>query len=306
LRELIDGTAYGPLDGHHYEHGWTGDYLSACLHSDLGKRRQNNEDSCLLCVPEDTELLGRLGMMFAVADGMGGATAGEYASRMALNVLAQRYYEGDGDGPAPRALAAALKQANLEVFEEAEVNPVLSGMGTTVSALVVVGDWAYIAQVGDSRVHQHRPGAGLLQVTRDHSLVAEQVRNGLISEEEAETHSLKNLITRAVGIKTVVEVDLFAVRLEVGDTLLLCSDGLSNMVSDAAIAEILAGRDLKHATDRLVQDALDAGGTDNITALTVRVIAPPVPCERQDGAELVTLGPPPGFWARIRRALGAG
>lgn len=302
MKELIAGAEFGPLDGHHYRHAWEGAYLSACLLSDLGKRRHNNEDSCILCVPEDTALRDSRGMLFAVADGMGGATAGEYASRMALNVLVHRYYENT-EGSIPRTLRAALEQANLEVFEEAEVNPVLSGMGTTVSAMVILGNWAYAAQVGDSRVYQYRPGTGLLQVTRDHSLVAEQVRNGLISEEEAESHSLKNLITRAVGIKTTVDVDLFSVPLAEGDTLLLCSDGLSNMVSDAAIEEILAGSDLQRVTESLVHDALDGGGTDNITAVTVRVTAPPKAVEHQEGAEVVSM-PEQGFWWKLKHAFG--
>ncbi len=302
MKELIAGAKFGPLDGHHFQHHWEGAGLQACLLSDLGKRRKNNEDSCILCVPEDDRIREKRGMVFALADGMGGATAGEYASRMALNVLVHRYYEGEDDS-IPRSLKVAIERANLEVFEEAEVNPALSGMGTTVSAMVILGDWAYIAQVGDSRVYLHRPETGLLQVTRDHSLVAEQVRNGLISEEEAESHSLKNLITRAVGIKTNVDVDLFSVQLKKGDTLLLCSDGLSNMVSDAAIEETLAGSDLKGGTESLIRDALNAGGTDNITVVTVRVTATPASSACQEGAEAVAM-PRPGFWKRLRRALG--
>lgn len=303
MRDLVAGAEFGPVDGHNYTHHWSAGPLAACLRSDVGKRRKNNEDSCILCVPEDKDLREAKGLLFAVADGMGGATAGEYASRMALNVLTAVYYESEGDS-VPDALKHAVEQANLEVFEESEVNPVLSGMGTTVSAIVLWGEWVYIAQVGDSRVYQCRNGQGLTQLTRDHSLVAEQVRNGMITEEEAESHSLKNLITRAVGIKTMVEVDLFAVHVAEGDTLLICSDGLSNMVSDAAIEETLALPDLVKATESLIENALESGGTDNVTAVTLRLSGAPAEGQLQASDAVEIIEPPKrGFWHAFRRFL---
>ena len=268
------------------------------LLSDVGKRRKNNEDSCLFCAPQENDCRYTHGMLCAVADGMGGASAGEYASRMALQVLAKTYFDNPADN-IPTALHRALETANLQVFEEAEINPIYSGMGTTVSALVIHGDWAYIVQVGDSRVYLLRERSGIHQLTEDHSLVAEQVRNGLISEAEARTHSLKNLITRAVGIKESVKIDSFAVQLRRGDTLLLCSDGLSNLVTDEEIAQLLSHGDLNIGTRQLIEHALDGGGTDNITALTVRITETLRSTQQQQGAKEVNISAS-GFFQKLR------
>ena len=297
--ELVPRTEYGPLDGRNFEHGWRGPYLQSHLLSDVGKKREKNEDSCIMCIPEPATLADERGMMFAVADGMGGASAGEYASRMALHTLNSAYFKGPAQ-PIPTALRAAVESANEKIFEESENNPEYSGMGTTVSAVVVQGDWAYIAQVGDSRVYLLRERSGIHQLTHDHSLVAEQVRSGLISEEEARNHALKNLITRAVGIKESVRVDLFAIHLKPQDTLLICSDGLCNMVSDSDIAAALALGDLKYCTRKLVEQALEGGGIDNITAVTLRVTSPPPRREMQPGAEEVELSST-GLLGRLRK-----
>lgn len=288
MSDLTPLTAYGPLDGKNYDYNWRGNFLEACLLSDVGKKRQNNEDSCLMCAPESAELEQTRGLLFAVADGMGGASAGEHASRMALQMLAQNYYSAFGVS-APLALRDALDRANGRIFEEAAMNPLYSGMGTTVSAMIIIGHWAYIAQVGDSRIYLHRDSMGIQQLTRDHSLVAEQVRNGIISEEEARNHSLRNLITRAVGIKDRVKIDLFALRLLQGDTLLICSDGLSNMVEDRQIATDMAMPDLREATRCLIKDALDGGGSDNITTVTVRVTEEPPHSDLEEGAEQIRI-----------------
>lgn len=297
--DLIPRTEYGPLDGRNFEHGWRGPYLQSHLLSDVGKKREKNEDSCIMCVPEPAELASDRGMLFAVADGMGGASAGEHASRMALHLLCNTYFKGQPQ-PVPIGMRTAVEAANEKIFEESEENPEYSGMGTTVSAVVVLGDWAYIAQVGDSRVYLLRERSGIHQLTHDHSLVAEQVRSGLISEEEARNHALKNLITRAVGIKETVRVDLFAVHLKLQDTLLLCSDGLCNMVSDSEIAAALALGDLKYCTRKLVEQALEAGGTDNITAVTLRVTGPPPKRDLHQGAEEVELNAT-GLLGRLRK-----
>lgn len=286
--DLVPRTECGPLDGRNYEHGWRGPYLQSHLLSDVGKKREKNEDSCMMCVPEPAAVAEERGMLFAVADGMGGASAGEYASRMALHTLNTAYFKG-AQQPVPIALRAAVESANEKIFEESEINPAYSGMGTTVSSMIVLGDWAYIAQVGDSRVYLLRERSGIHQLTHDHSLVAEQVRSGLISEDEARNHALKNLITRAVGIKENVRVDLFAIHLKQHDTLLLCSDGLCNMVSDSEIAAALALGDLKFCTRKLVEQALEGGGIDNITAVTVRVTGAPPKRNMHEGAETVEL-----------------
>jgi len=297
LNDLIPGAVAGPPDGRNFEASWYGDYLQAHLLSDVGKKRQKNEDSCLMCVPKNPVLADERGLFFSVADGMGGASAGEFASRMSLRAMHTAYYTGPRQ-PIPAALREALEDANQCVFEEAEVNPDYAGMGTTVSVVLIDSDWAYIAQVGDSRVYLLRERAGIRQITEDHSLVAEQVRNGVLSEAEAENSSFKNLITRAVGIKAEVDVDLFALRLIQGDTLLICSDGLCNMVSDAEIADCLAGGDLKLGTRKVVDLALANGGSDNITAVAVRVIDTPPHSSLQAGAREVSI-PAGGFLRRM-------
>lgn len=299
MEDLVPLTDFGPLDAKQYEYGWQGEYLEAYMISDVGKKREKNEDSCILTAPSSPDLTERRGVMLAVADGMGGASAGEYASRMTLNVLSHEYFESP-NSTVPKAMRTALEAANARVFEESEVNPSLSGMGTTCSAMVVYGDWAYIAQVGDSRVYLLRERSGMHQLTHDHSLVAEQVRSGLISEEEARTHTLKNLITRAVGIKEGVKVDLFALELQRGDTFLICSDGLSNMVSDAQIAETMAIEDLRTNAHELVNLALAGGGTDNITAVVLRVNETPPKSPMQDGAQEIRLSPSSVF-SKLRR-----
>lgn len=299
MEELISHTEYGPVDGRGYECVWEGDYVEVCLCSDVGKKREKNEDSCILTAPNDPEALRERGLLFAVADGMGGASAGEYASRMALNMLSSAYYSGPRL-PIPAALRSAIEAANGKVFEEAELNPAFHGMGTTVSAVVLHGDNAYIAQVGDSRVYLLRERAGIHQLTKDHSLVAEQVRNGLITEDEARRHQLRNLITRAVGIKEQVKVDLFTLKLKPNDTLLLCSDGLCNMVADDEIARTLTVGELLANTRSLIQQANDAGGTDNITAVALRVTTTPPRRPEHEGAEAVHIlnG---GFWGKLKR-----
>lgn len=285
-------TILGPVHGHEFRAGWSNAFLEVQLISDLGKTRQNNEDACMLHVPESGELLEARGVLMAVADGMGGASAGEYASHKTLEYIVDSYFDTPTDALIPAALQAAVQTANELVFEESERNPELAGMGTTISALAIVGDWAYIAQVGDSRIYLLRRNQSLKQLTHDHSLVAEQMRNGLINEEEARTHSLKNLITRAVGIKETVEVDLFAVQLQQDDSLLLCSDGLSNMLGDDVIGAYLQANNLQQLTEALVEEALEAGGNDNISIVAVRVTATPPPTGLQQGARLVSFDPP--------------
>lgn len=297
LNDLIPGAVAGPPDGRNFESSWYGDYLQAHLLTDIGLKRQKNEDSCLMCAPKNPVLIDERGLFFSVADGMGGASAGEFASRMSLRAMHTAYYTGPRT-PIPEALGEALEDANQRVFEEAETNPEYAGMGTTVSAVLIDGGWAYIAQVGDSRVYLLRERSGIHQITEDHSLVAEQVRNGVISEEEAENSSFKNLITRAVGIKADVEVDLFAIRIMQGDTLLICSDGLCNMVTDEEIATCLSDGDLKLGTRKVVDMALANGGSDNITAVTVRVIDTPPRAPLQAGAREVSI-PSNGFLRRL-------
>ena len=293
-------TRYGPENGGNFEYSWSNGYLAAHFISDVGKKRQHNEDSCILCAPEDPQL-ARRGYLFAIADGMGGASAGEHASRMALHTIVEELYAGS-DGNIPDHLRTSVQSANLRIFQEAESNPEYHGMGTTVSSLVVMGDCAYVGHVGDSRIYLSRGRTEMVQVTEDHSLVAEQVRCGIISEEEARNHSLKNLITRAVGIKDDVQVDLSAFKLRRGDTMLICSDGLNNMVDDEDIALSLQMEHLQGAARVLVGKALESGGTDNITVALVRVMGAPPKEPIQEGVQALPL-PGDGFIGKIKRMM---
>ncbi|MCX5757322.1 MAG: Stp1/IreP family PP2C-type Ser/Thr phosphatase [Candidatus Hydrogenedentes bacterium] len=297
-------TQIGPSDNQNYEYHWTGEYIEAHLLSDVGHKRKSNQDACMLCVPQDDNLAHRRGLMFAVADGMGGANAGEFASRLALEALIEGYYLSASQN-LPDRLRDALEEASRQIFAEAEQNPERHGMGTTLSAFVVHGEWAYVAQVGDSRIYLVRPRHPIVQVTNDHSLVAEQVRNGYISPEEARTHSLKNLITRAVGIKETVKVDLFCLHIQQGDTFLICSDGLCNLVKDSEIEQALENESLQSAARVLVGRALHEGGSDNITTAIIRVTAVPPPQTFEFGAEPVKV-PKLGLMSRLGRLLTGG
>jgi protein phosphatase len=229
--------------------------------TDAGKVRRNNEDALLLGEGKDETL-------FAVADGVGGFEAGEVASSIAVRVLK------DLDPGAP--FGAAIQEANRQILAVGGSDEKLSGMGTTLVAARFGGTQerpvAEIAHVGDSRAYLLRGGT-LSPLTEDHSLVAELVRSGDLTRDQAAEHPQKNLITRALGAEEEVEVDTAVVPVEAGDRLLLCSDGLSDMVPDALISEILADspEDPETPARRLLSAALDAGGTDNVTVVVVDV-----------------------------------
>ena len=297
---VVAQTQLGPPRGGNFEYHWSGPFLEAHLLSDVGKKRQRNEDGCTICVPDDKELARERGLMFAVADGMGGVSGGDFASRLGLQTLVEEYYART-ETTVPQRLQESVGQANRRIFQEAENHPEFYGMGTTMCALIVHGDHAYIAHVGDSRLYLYRDA--LYQVTEDHSLVAEQVRSGYISEDEARTHSLKNLITRAVGTKDAVKADLYAVKLKVGDTILMCSDGLSNLVDDKTIAGILTGGNLQGAARVLVGRALEGGAPDNVTVLLLRVVEQPFKTQVAQGAKMVAIGKT-GLFGSIRKIFG--
>lgn len=298
-------TQGGPTDGGNYEQAWEGEYVRAHFLSDVGRKRRKNEDSCIMCVPQEPAMREARGILFAVADGMGGASAGEHASRQTLETIIDYYYAGHADEPTvdvPARLKEAVETANLHLFEEAEQDPERHGMGTTVSVVLVHGDCAYIAQVGDSRVYVAPSESGMVQITDDHSHVADLVREGDLSEEEARNHPQRNLITRAVGIKDTVEVDLFAFRLRKDDTLLICSDGLSGLVGDTEIAKSLAMESLQGAARLLVGRALTNGGTDNVTAVLLRLTGPPPRHDLKGSATEVRL-PRAGLLDRLKGIL---
>lgn len=230
--------------------------------SDVGQLRTGNEDSFLV----DDRLA-----LYAVADGMGGHQAGEVASAVALEALRAAVASG-------QAIDAAIVRANAAVFEKAATDRGLTGMGTTLTAVIVIGESTLlIGHVGDSRAYRIRDGA-IEQLTDDHSLVEELVREGRLSPEEAEVHPQRSIITRALGIDPQVEVDLYTLEARTGDRILVCSDGLSNMLRDADMLRIAAlESDPRLAADRLVDAANEAGGEDNITVVLVDVLEAPPP-----------------------------
>jgi serine/threonine protein phosphatase PrpC len=241
--------------------------------TDLGMVRQNNEDNLLV-----TESEGLL----LVADGMGGHASGEVASKIAVDVI-KEYFDGTKAGrqlqvgeyedefsEATNRIGSAIRLANQAIYEAAQGSPALHGMGTTVAAVLMSGESLSVAHVGDSRVYLIRAGS-MQQLTDDHSLVAEQVKRDLISKEEAKESEMKNILTRALGVVAEVEVDLDEMTLSPGDILVLCSDGLSNMVPDEDILSVVTTtKDPVVACENLVNMANANGGKDNVTVIVAR------------------------------------
>ena len=225
----------------------------------VGQVRSNNEDS----FAERPEM-----SLFAVADGMGGAQAGERASRITVDTLVESIRQAGPEADV-ESLGEAVRQANRNVRAEAESRPELAGMGTTVVALIAREPRVAVANVGDSRVYLFRDGS-LELVTSDHSWVNEVGRGLGLSEEQLRTHPYRNVLTRAVGAEEDLEVQLFEIDCRPGDVLLLCSDGLHGVAGETAVAEIL-GRDasLEDRGQALVDAVLERGAPDNVTALLV-------------------------------------
>jgi PPM family protein phosphatase len=225
--------------------------------TDVGRQRHSNEDNLYDQPP-----------LFAVADGMGGAQAGEVASEMAINEFVE---ERDAGTSAEQQLEQIALAANRKIFEMAQSDSRHAGMGTTLTAAMVDGQHVAVGHVGDSRLYLYRDGA-IERMTRDHSLVEEFVRQGKLTPEQAEKHPQRSVITRALGPEHSVEVDTFRIPARAGDVFLLCSDGLSGMVSDADMASILGeGRELGATAASLVDAANANGGRDNITAVLFKV-----------------------------------
>jgi serine/threonine protein phosphatase PrpC len=222
--------------------------------TDAGRKRRRNEDAFVHEPP-----------LFAVADGMGGAKAGEVASRLAAAAF-REFHEADQLAPEDR-VAAIIQEANKRIYERARSDAEASGMGTTITAALLVGDSVAIGHVGDSRAYRLRRGR-LEQVTEDHSLVADLVRSGRLTPEEADTHPQRSVITRALGTDVEVDVDTFTVDAEPGDLFLLCSDGLTTMVDDEEITRTIdRSGTLEDAARALLKAANRAGGEDNVTVV---------------------------------------
>ncbi|MGH3006400.1 MAG: Stp1/IreP family PP2C-type Ser/Thr phosphatase [Gaiellaceae bacterium] len=222
--------------------------------TDPGRKRRRNEDAFVLEPP-----------LFAVADGMGGAQAGEVASRLAAAAF-REFHEVDELAPDER-VRALVQEANRRIYDRARSDTGATGMGTTITAALLEGEQVTIGHVGDSRAYRLRE-AELEQLTEDHSLVADLMRSGRLTPEEAETHPQRSVITRALGTDPEVDVDTMSVEASPGDVFLLCSDGLTTMVADEQILELLAGASsLEEAAKALVKAANKGGGEDNVTVV---------------------------------------
>jgi serine/threonine protein phosphatase PrpC len=230
--------------------------------TDTGRKRRRNEDTYVVAPP-----------LFAVADGMGGAQAGEIASRLAAAALEDTDH---GVLRGEEGVASLIQEANRRVYERSNEDPSASGMGTTLTVALVENEAVAIGHVGDSRAYVARDGR-LEQLTEDHSLVNELMKSGKLSAEEAETHPQRSVITRALGTDPDVDVDTFTIQAREGDIFLLCSDGLTSMVGDATILGLLESYrdDLDRAAKELVRAANSGGGEDNITVVAFEIAGGP-------------------------------
>jgi PPM family protein phosphatase len=230
--------------------------------TDTGRKRRRNEDA-YVCEPP----------LFAIADGMGGAQAGEVASRLAAAALK----ESGADTGGEQRISALIQEANRRVYDRSSSDPNTSGMGTTITVALVENGNVAFGHVGDSRAYLIRDGS-MEQVTEDHSLVNELLKSGKLSREEAETHPQRSVITRALGTDPDVDVDTFTIEAEEGDLFLLCSDGLTDMVGEREILELVERnrKDIDAALKSLVKAANRSGGEDNITVVAFEIAAAPL------------------------------
>lgn len=230
--------------------------ILSAFRTDVGKVRANNQDAPI--VSEKLRLYG-------VADGMGGHKGGEVASTSARDDLLR---ELEGKTPSVAALSSAIEEVNRQIYHQQEHDDALTGMGTTLSVLWMSDNFVYIGHVGDSRVYLLRDGE-FKQMTLDHSLVEQLVREGVLTEEETQNHPMRNIITRAIGTDESVEVDVVVEERRKGDLWLACSDGLHGLVDDRQMRDALRQYAPEKAADVLLKAALDAGGRDNVTLVIV-------------------------------------
>jgi serine/threonine protein phosphatase PrpC len=261
--------------------------LAAAERTDVGRRRERNQDNVTHFVPDEEDLLARRGALFVVCDGMGGHAAGEIASDIAVRTIRDEYFR-ESDDDVISALARAIRAANTAIYEHARAHAAHSGMGTTCVALALVGGRAFFANIGDSRGYILREGA-LRQVTLDHSWVAEQVRAGVLTDEQARTHTHRNVITRSLGTQPEVVADLFIETMREGDRVLLCSDGLHGYVPESEIQRVVVSEQPEPGVHLLVDMANANGGPDNITAVVVHLLEVPEVTEELKLPEAVTV-----------------
>lgn len=235
--------------------------------SDVGMRRKNNEDSFRFGSFED-------GVVWAVVcDGMGGAAGGQTASMLACDMVGNKiqkcYNKSMSDFSIENLLLSAITTANVTVFDRAQTDDALSGMGTTIVACVIKDNVACVAHVGDSRAYHIRSGE-IKQITKDHSLVQQMLDNGQITKEQFDNHPNKNIITRALGINENIEIDFDTVELEDNDALILCTDGLSGSVTDSYMLTLFEKNEFDDVAEKFVEAANQNGGHDNITVVAIR------------------------------------
>ena len=241
--------------------------------TDVGLLRQYNEDSFYVCSIDDD--ITTRGLLLGVADGMGGHNGGDVASQMAVKTVSE-YYSDEMDitdsTSVQEVMIRLVQKANSSIYGVSTEDCSLSGMGTTLTSVCVRGEEAFLAHVGDSRAYLYRDGV-LTQLTDDHSLVAQAVREGILTPEQAARHPQRNIITRALGTKDTIEVDSLVINIQKDDILLLASDGLHGFVTDEKIAELMGrqGDCLDDVTDDLVRAALEKGGPDNVTVVLVKI-----------------------------------
>ncbi len=238
--------------------------MQAYALTDIGKKRKVNQDY----IYETTEKIGVFPNLFMLADGMGGHKAGDYASKFLVDSMAD-FIGKTEDGEIIKILNNAISVSNTMIYRKSREVPELAGMGSTLVAAVISGDKLFVANVGDSRLYIIRDG--ITQVTRDHSYVEEMVKNGQMKRGSEDYLMHKNIITRAVGISSKVEPDFFEVELENNDYILLCSDGLTNMVDDDTILTVIAGNgSLGYKSNTLIKTANENGGNDNIAVVLIK------------------------------------
>lgn len=250
--------------------GVSGVNVRVAMKSDVGRVRTENQDFAVVTTPD--EYRADKGQLMLVADGMGGHRGGATASRMAAEIIKSEYMDST-DGDVEAVLRRALQKANAQIYQDSQTNPELRGMGTTCSVVVIRGDAAHVAHVGDSRVYLIRDNT-IEQLTEDHSLVATMVKEGLLTTREAEVHPRRNVLQRSVGVLPELEADFLPpMKIKPGDIFVICSDGLHGLVKPEEILEV-ARQPLEQAVDDLVNRALSRGAPDNVTVVVVRVEEP--------------------------------
>lgn len=239
--------------------------FDASVLTDLGNERDNNEDSVGLSVEGGTSLV------MVVADGVGGYEGGEQASRMAVDVALESYRQQDTTIAPEKRLYRAAQQANIEIYDRAIVVPELRNMSTTLTAVAVEGSMLYAAHVGDSRLYLLRAGA-ITQVTKDHTVAAERVRQRLLTPERARHHPDHGTLTRSLGRELIAAVDRITLPVQTGDVLVVCTDGLHNILYDEEIAKLAAEGPADMAARRLIDAANEKGTFDNLSAAVCRIV----------------------------------